>query len=76
MYINIGDDIIIKTDDIIGIFNIKNNEKIDNNLLKLVNMDKDYIYKYKSIILTKRKKYIYAYISKLSSATLKKRIKI
>ena len=76
MYINIDNNTIIDTKDIIGIFNIKNNTNAENYFLKSVNIQDKSIYKYKSIVLTKKEDKIYTYISSFSSITLKKRISI
>lgn len=72
MYINIDSDTIIDTKDIIGIFNI--NKKTEETFLKLVNIQNNCMYKYKSVVLTKKEDKIYTYISKFSSVTLKNRI--
>ncbi len=75
MYININNNTIIDTKDIIGIFNINNiNKKTEESFLKLVNIQDNCIYKYNSVVLTEKEDKIYTYISKFSSITLKNRI--
>ncbi len=75
MYININNNTIIDTKDIIGIFNINNiNQKTEESFLKLVNIQDNCIYKYNSVVLTEKEDKIYTYISKFSSITLKNRI--
>ncbi|MBO5004917.1 MAG: hypothetical protein J6D03_06730 [Clostridia bacterium] len=77
MYINIDSNTIIDTKDIIGIFNINNiNKKTEESFFRLVNIQDNCIYKYKSVVLTKKEDKIYTYISKFSSITLKNRISI
>ena len=52
MYININNNIIIDTKDIIGIFNINNiNKKTEESFLKLVNIQDNCIYKYLKIFI-------------------------
>ena len=55
MYININNKTVINTKDIIGIFNIKDYNKIEKNFLQELKIQKKSIYKYKSIVLTKNK---------------------
>lgn len=75
MYINIDSNTIIDTKDIIGIFNINNtSKKTQENFLKLVNIQDNCIYKYKSVVLTKKEDKIYTYNSKFSTVTLRNRI--
>lgn len=77
MYLNIGENTIIKTDSIIGIFNIKKikydqfiKEFIENKYKKID------LNEFKSIILlTDKNKKIDIYISKFSTLTLDKRLK-
>ena len=70
MYININNKTVINTKDIIGIFNIKDYNKIEKNFLQELKIQKKSIYKYKSIVLTKNKDKISIY----SSGILKKKI--
>jgi len=81
MYINIGNDIILKKEDIISIYNlssIKNTEGYKKIIKKLENKQK-LLYKNdtenKSLILTKEKNIIKGYMSNISSITLAKRAK-
>lgn len=77
MYLNIGENTIIKTDSIIGIFNIK---KIKDNQFIKKFIENKYkkidLNEFKSIILlTDKNKKIDIYISKFSTLTLDKRLK-
>ena len=49
MYININNKTVINTKDIIGIFNIKDYNKIEKNFLQELKIQKKSIYKYKCI---------------------------
>mgnify|MGYP002545452741 CR=1 FL=1 len=64
----------LNTKDIIGIFNIKDYNKIEKNFLQELKIQKKSIYKYKSIVLTKNKDKICTYLSIYSSGILKKKI--
>lgn len=74
MYININNKTVINTKDIIGIFNIKDYNKIEKIFLQELKIQKKSIYKYKSIVLTKNKDKICTYLSIYSSGILKKKI--
>ena len=80
MYINIGGDILIKQDDIVGIMDIENTStsKITKEFLRkigksVINISNELP---KSFIIAKRGEDTKVYISPISSATLYKRVKI
>ena len=79
MYVHIGKDIVIKSENIIGIFNIFTMEKrnslenicknlkINDNIIDMSEGNK------KSLIITNKNNKTEAYISNISSTTLRKR---
>ena len=81
MFVHIGNNIILKQEDIIGIFNIKaikntneyikiiNNLKENNKLIKIENTEE------KTLIITEKNKIIKGYITNISSVTIEKRLK-
>ena len=80
MYLHIGNNVVINTDELIGIFDIEtikkqelsllqNNEKINN--FETIDISEG---KAKSYILLKTEKKIIKYISNISSVTLSKRV--
>lgn len=78
MYLHIGNNSIIKTEEIIGIFNIeklKEMETFQKFLENIPEKNKTYLQKgkEKSIIVTKEKEEVKAYISNISSTTIAKR---
>ena len=82
MYINIGKDIIIKVDDIIGIFDIEGNNKKDylNSIIERLNEKKSVIDisdgNPKSLILYKKAGNERGILSNISSYSLGKKKKI
>lgn len=82
MYINIGKDIIIKVDDIIGIFDIEGNNKKDylNSIIERLNEKKSIIDisdgNPKSLILYKKTGNERGILSNISSYSLGKKKKI
>ncbi len=80
MYLHIGNNVVINTDELIGIFDIETTKKQKSNLLQ----DNEIIKKIetidisegkaKSYILLKKKDKIVKYISNISSITLSKRV--
>ncbi len=81
MFVHIGNNIILKQEDIIGIFNIKaikntneyikviNNLKENNKLIKIENTEEN------TLIITEKNKIIKGYITNISSVTIEKRLK-
>ena len=81
MFVHIGNNIILKQEDIIGIYNIKaikntneyikiiNNLKENNKLIKIENTEE------KTLIITEKNKIIKGYITNISSVTIEKRLK-
>lgn len=81
MFVHIGNNIILKQEDIIGIFNIKaikntneyikiiNNLKENNKLIKIENTEEN------TLIITEKNKSIKGYITNISSVTIEKRLK-
>lgn len=81
MFVHIGNNIILKQEDIIGIFNIKaikntneyikiiNNLKDNNKLIKIENTEEN------TLIITEKNKIIKGYITNISSVTIEKRLK-
>ena len=81
MFVHIGNNIILKQEDIIGIFNIKaikntneyikiiNNLKENNKLIKIENTEEH------TLIITEKNKIIKGYITNISSVTIEKRLK-
>lgn len=82
MYLHIGKDVILKTEEIIGIFDMETTKKDKNfqallEKIKKENGIEDISQKnQKTIILLQKKEKIKAYISNISSVTLAKRNKI
>ena len=81
MFVHIGNNIILKQEDIIGIYNIKaikntneyikiiNNLKENNKLIKIENTEEN------TLIITEKNKSIKGYITNISSVTIEKRLK-
>ena len=81
MFVHIGNNIILKQEDIIGIFNIKaikntkeyikiiNNLKENNKLIKIENTEEN------TLIITEKNNIIKGYITNISSVTIEKRLK-
>ena len=81
MFVHIGNNIIIKQEDIIGIYNIKaikntneyiniiNNLKEKNKLIKKENTEEN------TLIITEKSKEIKGYVTNISSVTIEKRLK-
>ena len=81
MFVHIGNNIILKQEDIIGIFNIRaikntneyikiiNNLKENNKLIKIENTEEN------TLIITEKNKNIKGYITNISSVTIEKRLK-
>ncbi len=81
MFVHIGNNIILKQEDIIGIYNIKaikntneyikiiNNLKENNKLIKIENTEEN------TLIITEKNKIIKGYITNISSVTIEKRLK-
>ena len=81
MFVHIGNNIILKQEDIIGIYNIKaikntneyikiiNNLKDNNKLIKIENTEEN------TLIITEKNKIIKGYITNISSVTIEKRLK-
>ena len=81
MFVHIGNNIKLKQEDIIGIFNIKaikntneyikiiNNLKDNNKLIKIENTEEN------TLIITEKNKIIKGYITNISSVTIEKRLK-
>ncbi len=81
MFVHIGNNIILKQEDIIGIYNIKaikntneyikiiNNLKKNNKLIKIENTEEN------TLIITEKNKIIKGYITNISSVTIEKRLK-
>lgn len=81
MYLHIGNDIILKNKDILFILNYEDLKKNKSFIKFFENINKKDILdissnKPKSVIITKEKEKIKAYISTISSNTLAKRSKI
>ncbi len=80
MFLHIGNNIVIKKEEIIGIYNIKsikdtieykdiiNKLKLENNLIKAENIEEN------TFILIQKNNEIKGYISNISSNTLSKRM--
>ena len=81
MFVHIGNNIILKQEDIIGIYNIKaikntneyikiiNNLKDNNKLIKIETTEEN------TLIITEKNKIIKGYITNISSVTIEKRLK-
>ena len=81
MFVHIGNNIILKQEDIIGIYNIKaikntneyikiiNNLKKNNKLIKIENTEEN------TLIITEKNKIIKGYITNISSVTIEKKLK-
>lgn len=81
MFVHIGNNIILKQEDIIGIYNIKaikntneyikiiNNLKENNKLIKIESTEEN------TLIITEKNKIIKGYITNISSVTIEKRLK-
>lgn len=80
MYLHIGNDIVLKNEDILFILNYENLKKNKSIIKFFNNIDKKDILDIsfnnpKSLIITKEKEKIKAYVSNISSTTLGKRSK-
>ncbi len=80
--LHIGNDIILRKKDIIGIFNLDNLKKNKNfNNLYKEKLDKNQLVKFsekqeKSLIIVEKNKEILWYVSNINSSTLEKRYNI
>ena len=69
MYLHIGNDFVIDTKNIIGIFNIETTKKKENNKKISVCDEKE-----KSVILYQKENEIFEYVTNISTTTLLRRI--
>ena len=73
MYIHVGDNVILKTEEIIGFFDVETLKQSRSNL-RILNMLKNQNPEIKTVIITENKGNTKEYFSIISTRTLRSRI--